>query len=331
MKLNSKCCNCVKSKFSYKFLKYSSNNFSQKALSIHHNFSYKLIISSISKQNNLCHIPKKNFTDDSNKSQTSDQRYFHEFESPQAQTITVKTFGFKIAKFLLIISTMIIVIYKFLLHKYNVLSKNYKWYIINNYYDIKLSQSASDKLKNILEHYIYKKDCEETQLVFKIYKNLAEKNHFPFIPNINNIYVVHFVSIGACLFKNGDLFISDRIIELANNNEDQIAFFISAEMASCLMDNVTKRILYYYLLKNYGKYLPVEAKNAKITSFSFVGYKRDNLNFFNYFLHFYPENVISTYYEEYEIMRVAFKLMNKAEYNLDEVNIIKFYYYLIEY
>jgi hypothetical protein len=317
MKLNSKCCIYLKYEINKKFIKFQINEFSQKAISIKFNQRNILI------QNNQLFkkIPNFKFSENIHKvGSNSDQRYFHEFESPQAQVISTEKLSRRILKYSIIISTILLLIYKFLLNKFNPLSNNFKLFLINDYYDIKLSEKASHKLKKILEHYIYKIDSEEVQTVFKIYKNLAEKNKFPYIPKVNNIYVIHSVSIGAFLFKNGDLFISDRIIELADKNEDQIAFFIAAEMASTMIGNTTKRIFWYYILKNFGNYLKVEPVNAKITHSSFAAYKRDSLNFLNYFLHFYPENIVSTYYEEYEIMRVAFKLLNKSEYDLLEVN-----------
>jgi hypothetical protein len=314
MKLNSKFGINLKYKFNKQFIVFPINEFSQKAISI------KFIQKNIYKNDQIIRKISFKFSENIDKEESkSDQRYFHDFESPQNQTITTEKLSIRILKYSLIISITLVLIYKYLFNKYNPLSKNFKLFFINDYCDTKLSEKASTKLKTIFEHYIYKADSEEVKTVFKIYKNLAEKSKFPYCPNINNVYVIHSVSIGAFLLKNGDLFISDRIIELADNKEDQIAFFIAAEMASTLMGNNTKRILYYYILKHYGKYFKLEPKNSKITKSNFSAFKRDSLNFFNYFLHFYPENIISTYYEEYEIMRLAFKLLNKADYDLLQV------------
>jgi len=315
MKLNSKLGIHLRCKINKRFIVFPINEFSQKAIS-------KKFIQNIYYKNHkiFMKISSFKFSDNLNNEESKcDQRYFHDFESPQSQAITTEKLSIRILKYSVIFSITLVLIYKYLFNKYNPLSKNSKLFLINDNFDTKLSEKASMKLKKILEHYIYKEDSEEVKTVLKIYKNLADKSKFPYSPNINNIFVIHSVSIGAFLLKNGDFFISDRIIELANNKEDEIAFFIAAEMASTLMGNNTKRIFYYYILKHFGKYFKLEPTNSKITQSKFSAFKRDSLNFFNYFLHFYPENIISTYYEEYEIMRLAFKLLNKADYDLLQV------------
>ena len=106
-------------------------------------------------------------------------------------------------------------------------------YFFNESCELWLSNQVSNKIKELFKHNIYKHDLEETKRVTEIFKNVCAKNKI-FFPHYN-VYIVEFPSIGAFMLKNGDLFISSRVIELADEeSNDEIAFLISHELAHIL-------------------------------------------------------------------------------------------------
>jgi hypothetical protein len=269
----------------------------------------------------LIKINKFSFVNKSDEhDQTNNQRYHYEYENPQTQDVNKEKLSTKLLKLTCYVILIISISYLSLFRKYSIIGKKYEWYFINEKYEIKLSEYASKFIQRVFENYIFKQDSEEAQQVLKIYKKLLEKNKFNYNPNQKNIFVIDSVSIGAFILKNGDLFISNRILEIANNNENEIAFFISTQISTLLMEKTTSIIFKYIFIKYLGKYLPIDPSGEKIFNLSFVGHRIENLNYFNRFLLFYPESLISTYYEEYEIMRIAIKLLNTAEFNLLQVN-----------
>ena len=259
------------------------------------------------------------------KTKNDDQRFYTEFETPEDQTIKLMKFGYKILIIAFKFSVVSGLLYYCFFSKYNNVSKKKRLYFINEMCEIKLAKVVSNKIKEYFKYYIYIKEGEETELIYKIYRHLLEKNSIKIPITKDNVNVIESPSIGAFLSKNGDLFISKRIIELADNKEDEIAFFIAAEIASVLRGDFTYRIfkcVESIVQKTFSEESVVKSTNI-ITS------KRNFLNSFNKFLFFYPECVFTTLYDEVELMRLTLKILNKAEYNLVEV--ILFLIYLIEY
>jgi len=107
-------------------------------------------------------------------------------------------------------------------------------------------------------------------------------------------------------------FISNRILEMAESNPDEIAFFIGVEIASALMENFTNRAFSILL---YNLYFTDDSR-TKMKSYSYLNHKIDYFNSFNRFLYFYPESVISTYFEEAELIRLSIKILNKADFKI---------------
>jgi hypothetical protein len=115
---------------------------------------------------------------------------------------------------------------------------------------------------------------------------------------------------------NGDLFISKRVIDIADNIEDEIAFLIACEIANILMGKSTDRC--FKIISNSHNFFYA---NKKYTSHEL---NSDTINSFittkeNKFLCFYPESILGNINEEFEIMKVALTLLHRAKYNLDQV------------
>ena len=124
------------------------------------------------------------------------------------------------------------------------------------------------------------------------------------------IFVINSPSIGAFLLNNGNLFVSDRIILMSDFNENEIALFLSTEISSLLMDQFGIRA--YEIIKE--KYYKNEINNSKESI-----YKREDLNYVNKFLLFYPECKYTNYYEDVEILKLSLRLLAKANFDITKV------------
>jgi hypothetical protein len=246
----------------------------------------------------------------------NDQRYFYEFESPENQYINFKSFKKRLFKMLIIISGISALFFYFFLKKYNKLAKRKQIYFLTEELDVKLSEYASKVIQTLFKYYLFRHDSEDTKMVFRIYKKILEDNKVKISNDITakNVFVVDSISIGAFLFKNGDLFLSEKILDISNRNENEIALFIATEVASNLMDKTTERILKYFLNE-----IIIKSENKNdIPKLTFVGYKMKFFERFNKYLYFYPESLVSTVFEESEIIRLSLKLLNNSKFNLVE-------------
>lgn len=260
------------------------------------------------------------FSEDTKSSHS--QRYIYDYEAPEKQEISLQSLRSRILRKLLLFTSISTFIYIFLLRKYNHPAKRYQLYLINESMDTKLSGFASKKLQMLLNHYIYKKDSEEATLVLNIYKRLLEENKIKLEISQDNIFVIDSMSIGVFLFKNGDLFISNRILELAENNQDEIALFIATEISSNLHGKTTSRIfkyIFYEKIKNYFSNLNGKRNKSNqslISESNFINHKINSLMILNKYLYFYPESKVATVFEESEILRLAIQLVKKANFNI---------------
>jgi hypothetical protein len=245
----------------------------------------------------------------------NDSRYNYEYESPQEQNINLKTIAQKFLKIVFKVSVFCYFFKWIFFSKFNDLTKQYNTYFINESIEFKLNNYFSKKIQKFLENYIYRTDTDEAQLVYKIYDKILKDNKIKFTNQISpeNIYVIESPSIGAILLKNGDLFISNRVLQLANNNEDEIAFFISCEIAHLLSEKVSNRFTHILLDQFYQPQLPL-----KIQSNDFLTFKRESIESINKYLVFYPESHFN-FFEEIDMCRIALKLLKNSGYDLQQV------------
>jgi hypothetical protein len=247
-------------------------------------------------------------------------RYDWNFEAPEFKDVTLTHLHIKLLKFLIGVFFIGFFSYIFLFRKFNNVSKRYNLYFINENFEYKLAEYISKKLQYNFDHCIYKRDTEEVELVFKIYKNLLEKNKIEFNEiTKQNIFVIDSPIIGCCLLKNGDLFISNKIIEMSNYDEDQCALFIGAELASMLMGRFTKRIFKYFLNECIYARLNTPYDPVLNVNRDFVTYKRSEMHYLSKYVLFYPETEITFYFEELEILKFTMNLLNQSEYDLMKV------------
>jgi hypothetical protein len=291
---------------------------------------YKFIkarnIISYSPQGNFCENIKNNSNSnantDSSKTQSQGNRYFYDFQSPEQQTINILPIYERISLFIIKIIIIGIVIYYAFLQKFNPISRKRNLYLVNEYFELKFARYISKRIHKIYEPYIYKNDTPEAELILKIYKNLLAKNKINVggkQVNQENIFIVDSQSIGAFLCKNGDLFISNRIIDLSNGNEDEIALFISSQITNVLLGNFTPvcfNILFSIFSERFQSLNSDDPSNYFRKTL--LHRKREELFKYNKYLFFYPETCVINYYDEVENLRYNLKLLNKANYNLEQ-------------
>jgi hypothetical protein len=248
-------------------------------------------------------------------------RYNYEYESPEEQNISMITILQKSLKIFLKSCVFFLFCKWIIFTKYNDLTKQYNTYLINEAMEIRLNDYVSRNIQKMFENYIFRTDTPEAELVCKLYTKLLNDNKIKFSKgvNIENIYIIESPSIGAVLLKNGDLFLSNRIIQLAES-EDEIAFFIACEMAHLLCDKVSNRFKNVLL----DKMLPQE-ETSEVQSNDFTKIKRDSIEEINKYLLFYPESYFN-YFEEIDICRIALKLLKNSGFDLQQVNIFNIVY-----
>jgi hypothetical protein len=274
---------------------------------------FKNNLSKSSLRNSHFKLLTRNF---STSTENQDSRYHYDYESPEQHDISLKTIGFRIAKKILIFSSVVLICYLILFRKYNKFAKRYQYYFINDHVEQKIADKASIYLKNTFSHCIYKQDqqSEEVNLVFKIYEKILKENKISLEKSIDikKIFIVDFVSFGAFLNKNGDLFISNRILDLAENREDEIALFIGLEISNNILGGFSNRILKFMIYE----YLFPESHVTHMKTRNFLTHNIDKWNRFNRFLFLYPESVLGSYYEDVALIQQSLKLLNKAGFNV---------------
>jgi hypothetical protein len=314
----------------------------QNSFRIFNKFSYdKTKINKLTKTNKVYTLLRFNFCEkiNSKENETNNEkesedlykkRYEYDYESPQDSNYEYKS---KMKRFFnLIISILLFSygFYYFFLQKMNLLTKKMELYFINEYFELKLTNYFSKKIQIIFGDYIFNHQYKDINFVLNVYKNLLKKNKIPY-ENIKkeNIFIIQSESLGCLLLKNGDLFITNRLIDFCKENKNYLGMFISSELAYQAMGLNTHRILkiWFEKKKENSKHLKKSLYQTDyLPSYSLMDKRQRQLEYFNKYLLFYPESIILTYFEEKEILKVALKILNKAEYDIIEV--IKFLFIL---
>jgi hypothetical protein len=300
---------------------------------LHSKYNYRFIASNrpLSYQTRIYKITNFNLCT-SNKGENKD-RYTLNHELPEKKDIKLRPFPERLIIFLIKVMLLYYLLKHFFFTKYNIISKRKVPYLINENIEIIFNDYISKRLQAIFTNKTYRTDTPEVELVYKIYTNLLKKNKIIFTKQItkDNIYIIDTPTIASFLLKNGDLFISNRIIELGNSEENEIAFFIATEIANLLMEKTTER----FIRVLYDNYITSNLINKKVKTnvnripkLELPSYLREKESFINDYVLFYPESKTNTYFEEIDMCRVALKLLNAADYELNKVfNCLKYLEY----
>jgi hypothetical protein len=251
------------------------------------------------------------------------KRYEYDYESPEDSNYEYKS---KIKRFLNSLIGFVLFsygFYYFFLLKMNLLTKKRELYLLNEIFELKLTNYFSKKIQKIFEDYIFNHQYKDMNFVIKVYKNLLKKNKIPYEKiNIENIFIIQSESIGCIVLKNGDLFITNRLIDFCKENENYLGMFISSELAYQAMGLNTKRIFKIWLnkKKENSKHLKKTLYQTDyLPSYSLMDKRQRQLEYFNRYLLYYPESIILNYFEEKELLKIALKILNRAEYDILEV------------
>jgi hypothetical protein len=275
-----------------------------------HNFLSKFKLTQ--NHQRLYHFSKTNFCQ---------KEGYTEYQSPETQEIRLYTLGQRVLLLLFQLTAGLLFIKYVFLTKYNQISKRRLPFVISDYYEHKLGNYLSKRIQRTFSDKIYKSDTEEVDWVYNVYINLLKKNKISFAAPIDKekVFVIDSPSIGAFLLTNGDLFISNRVLELSSC-DDELAFLISTELANLIMGKVSERL--WRVFKNDAKLWlkMVKPETHKAPKQDFNSYLQEKESHINRFLLFYPESAVNTYYEEIEVCKVALKLLNIGGYDLSKVN-----------
>lgn len=260
------------------------------------------------------------------------KRYNYEFEAPENSDFEYKSKLKSLMMLLLSIGLFSFGIYIFFLRKLNLITKNYQFYFINEYFELKLASYISNKIQKIFSHYIYKHESDYSLYALEIYKNLLDKNNTiksnkNFISK-ENIFIIESEALGCFMLKNGDLFISSRLIEICESNPNHLAFLIACEIAFQAMGLDSNRILkIFFDLRSKDSILKnKEKENQELPRFSLADRKKKDLEFYNRFLLFYPESIVLNYLEEKEVLKIALRILHKSDFDVfDAIEIMKFF------
>lgn len=254
---------------------------------------------------------------------TINKRYEYDYEAPEDSNYEYVSKIRKYLDLLIRICLFSFGFYYFFLQKMNILTKKREPFLLNQLIELKASNFFSKKIQEIFKNYIYLHEHIDVQRVLHVYKQILNSNKIPSSKiNQNNIFIIQNDSIGCLILKNGDLFISSRLVEICNKNENHLAMFIANELAFQAMGLDTRRMLkiYFHKKQEKSKFLSkVLYQGNELKTFSFVEKKEKQLEYFNRFLLFYPESIILNYFEEKEILKVALKFIKNSNYDLLEV------------
>lgn len=286
--------------------KYTFINFRQKSSSLNKILSFKFTTNSDNKEEN-----------------SISKRYEYDYESPEDSNFEYIS---KLKKYLDILLRLLLLsfgFHYFFLQKINIITKKKEPYFLNDFLELRISKYFSKKIQKIFENFIYIHEHPDALKVLSVYKNLLQSNKIPSdYLSEKNIFIVHSEAIGCFILKNGDLFISSRLVEICKKNENYFAMFIANELAFQAMGLDTKRMLKIYINRQMekSKFLKkVIYQGNEIISLNLFEKKEKQIEYYNRFLLFYPESIILNYFEEKEILKVALKFIKNSEYDLLEV------------
>lgn len=245
-------------------------------------------------------------------------RYTYDYESPEDQNVYIRSLANKFLKFGFITLALSTIIYRFFLKKFNPISKEYNLYLVNEKFELIFANRVSKYMQELFKHEIYSRDTSEVDIVFKIYKNLLDKNKVIFSKELTkeNIFIVDSPLIAAFMLKNGDLYISSRIVELSSENEDEIGMLIAAELSHVLMGKSTNRIINYYIYDRTSQFFERHKSNY-IERNTIQQLKLSEIHKLARGIYFYPDSKVSSLYEEIEILNYSLKLLHNANFDLE--------------
>lgn len=299
-----------------------NNNFVSLSLD---NFYWSNLMKTSSLGNTIKFSFSEKEKNDSNKYDNQDfKRYDYDFEAPEDSNFEYKSKLKKVFYFVLNFSLFSYGIYFFFLNKLNLITKKREFYLLNETFELRVSEMFSRKIQKIFEHYIYKHDIAENQIILDIYKKILEKNKIKssHVKN-SNVFIVESETLGCLMLETGDLFISSRLIDLSNNNPNHLAFFIACEVAYQAMGLNSTRIKEIVKNQKFQKIFFKENKNRSnedLPKYTITDKKFKELEYYNRYILFYPESVVTNYFEEKEIFRLALKILNNAEFDIFDVN-----------
>lgn len=274
----------------------------------------------------------KNESDNNNNSEEHIKRYNYEYENPENLDFEYKSKLKNLLMLFFSISLFSFGFYLFFLRKLNLTTKNYQFYFLNQYFELKIASYVSNKIQKIFAHYIHKHESEYALEALEVYKTLLTKNNLINVSKSKitkeNIFVIESEALGCFMLKNGDLFVSSRLIDVCKTNENYLAFFLSCEIAFQAMGLDSKRILkIFFDLKSKNSILKTkETEDQEMPRFSLADKKKKELEYYNRFLLFYPESLVLNYLQEKELLKIALRILNKAEYDVSEaIEIMKFF------
>jgi len=258
------------------------------------------------------------------------KRYNYDYEAPENSDFEYKSKLKSFIRLLIRLSIFSLGIYIFFFRKLNFISKKYEIYFLNKTIELKIASHISKKIQAIFDHYIYRHDLENVLFVYEIYKVILEKNNIKGnILSPENIFVLESESLGCFMLKNGDFFISSRLVEVCKGNPNHLAFFISCEIAYQAIGKDSARIFKIIMdLKTQNTVLIKRKKNLDedLPRYSIIEKKFKDLEFYNRYLLFYPDSIIMTYLEEKDLLKIALKILHKANFNIyDAIEIMKFF------
>ena len=247
------------------------------------------------------------------------KRYNHDFESPENHEFNLKTIIERVSIFLIKVFSTSLMIYFIFFKKYNEISKEREIYFLNESCENWLATKLSQRLQCLFNNLIFKEDSIEVVRVNKIFTELLEKNKIKVITK--NVFVLKLPNIGCFLLKNGDLFISSSLLDLAKNDE-QIAFMIAHEISIIIHGKFFLRIIKSYINHMFFNSfigIPFTQGGYKSIKVDYTQNKLADHLKLNFFLNFYPENPNLTYFEHVIFFNVTIKLLKNADYSLIKV------------
>lgn len=274
---------------------------------------------------------QKNTKNESDDNEQETKRYNYEYEAPENLDFEYKSKIRKAIRFLISLGLFTFGFYVFFLRKLNLITKQYQFYFLNEFFELKVANFFSKRIQKIFSHLIYKHESENALYALDVYKSLLEKNQ---ILNNNliskeNIYVIESDALGCFMLKNGDLFITSRLINVCINNPNHLAFFIACEIAFQAMGLNSSRIIKILFEILNGENSMIRNRDIvkqDLPKFSLADKKKKELDYYNRFLLFYPESVILNYLEEKEVLKIALRILHKANFNIYEaIEIMKFF------
>jgi hypothetical protein len=273
----------------------------------------------------------KNFKNENQNNDPDIKRYNYDYEAPENLDFEYKSKLQTALKFLFSLSLFSFGFYMFFLRKINLTTKKHQFYFLNEYLELKIASYVSNKIQKIYAHYIYKHESENAQYALEIYKTLLNKNQILNQNKISkeNIFIIESEVLGCFMLKNGDIFVSSRLIDVCVSNPNHLAFYLSCEIAFQAMGLDSGRILniVFDLLNSKDSMIRNrDSEDQELPKFSLADNKKKELEFYNKFLLFYPESVVLNYLEEKEVLKIALRILHRANFNVYEaIEIMKFF------